>query len=72
LSGDLRPILEHPTLCSVGFLNKRRYNLLDAEIEEHLEPRVRAVTKKAYKGDYETFRYVGLGAPNRRLQPKRR
>jgi hypothetical protein len=69
LSGDLTPILEHPTLCSVGFLNKRHYNKRDAEIDEHLAPRARAATKKAYKGQYETFRYLAVGAPdNKRLQ----
>jgi hypothetical protein len=69
LSGDLTPIVEHPTLCSVGFLNKRHYNMRDVEIDEHLRPRMEGATVKAYKGQYETFRYVAVGAPNKRLQP---
>lgn len=66
LSGDLTPIVEHPTLCSVGFLNKRHYNLSEQEIDEHLRPRQRGATQKATKGKYETFRYVALSSPGKR------
>jgi hypothetical protein len=71
VSGDLTPIMEHPTLCSVGFLNKRHYNIRDTEIHEHLGPRMIAATKKAYKGEFETYRYVALGTPNKPLKKRR-
>lgn len=49
LSGDLTPMLKHPSLCSVGFLNKRHYNLRDTEIDEHLRPRKIGATQKEYR-----------------------
>lgn len=33
LDGDLSPILEHPTIRSVGFLNKRHYNIKDDKMD---------------------------------------
>ena len=60
LSGDLTPLLRHPTLCSAGFLNKRHYNLKDTEVDEHLRPRWPAAIEKAHKGKYETYRYTSL------------
>ncbi|WP_391557058.1 hypothetical protein [Robertmurraya sp.] len=33
LDGDLSPILEHPTIKSVGFLNKRHYNISDKKMD---------------------------------------
>ena len=41
ISGDLNPILEHPTIKSVGFLNKRHYNIKDIEIKKILEEKLR-------------------------------
>lgn len=61
LSGDLTPILKHPTLCSVGFLNKKHYNIRDTEVDEHLKLRRKAAVAFAHKGIYETFRYLALG-----------
>lgn len=61
LSGDLSPLLTHPTLCSAGFLNKRHYNLKDSEVDEHLRPKWQSAIEKLYKGPYETYRYVDLG-----------
>ncbi len=37
LSGDLTPILDHPTIRSVGFLNKRHYNMKDVVMDELLK-----------------------------------
>ena len=37
LDGNLKPIFEHPTIKSVGFLNKRHYNIKDLEMEKLLE-----------------------------------
>jgi hypothetical protein len=61
LSGDLRPLLEHPTLCAAGFMNKRHYNLKDSEVDEHLRPKWAAAIEKVYEGPYETYRYIDLG-----------
>lgn len=33
IDGNLTPILEHPTLQSVGFLNKRHYNIKEKEMD---------------------------------------
>jgi hypothetical protein len=58
LDGDLTPLIEHPTLRSAGFLNKRHYNytvekmnlILNAKFnDEYLD--------YAYKGEYRTFKH---------------
>ena len=58
LDGDLTPILEHPTIRTVGFLNKRHFNYTNEQIKAELDLKS---TKKykhvVYKGQYETFRY---------------
>jgi len=36
LDGNLKPILKHPTIKSVGFMNKRHYNIKDIEMEKLL------------------------------------
>lgn len=59
LDGDLSPILDHPTIRSVGFLNKRHYNIKDDKMDAMLkdknsEEEVRTVVKL---GEYETFKY---------------
>ena len=60
LSGDLAPILRHPTLCSVGFLHKRHYNMKFEEIELQLAERRKASIEVARKGTFETFRYTAI------------
>jgi hypothetical protein len=59
LDGNLKPILEHPTIRSVGFLNKRHYNLKDEKIAEELEKKFDNSNYKTVvkKGEYSTFRY---------------
>lgn len=58
LDGDLTPIIEHPTLKSVGFFDKRHYNYNSKEIDEILGPRDGPENKDfAHKGEYETFMY---------------
>lgn len=37
LDGNLKPILEHPSIKTVGFFNKRHYNIKDVEMEILLE-----------------------------------
>ena len=60
LSGDLSPLLRHPTLCYVGFLDKRHYNLRSREVTEKLQERRTASVTIARNGPYETFRYNAL------------
>jgi hypothetical protein len=62
VDGDLTPLLHHPTLCSVGFLDKRHFNFKSAKIEQLMHQRRAAATTFVHKGPYETFRYVALGA----------
>jgi hypothetical protein len=58
LDGDLTPILEHPTLRSVGFLNKRHYNYSSEKIDAILRPKAGDETKDfVYKGEYQTFKF---------------
>lgn len=37
IDGNLKPILEHPTIKRVGFFNKRHYNIKDDEMDKLLE-----------------------------------
>lgn len=62
LNGDLSPILRHPTLCSVGFLDKRHYSMRSKEIEGRLAERRAASIALAHKGPYETYRYTAIRA----------
>jgi hypothetical protein len=60
LNGDLSPILEHPTIRSVGFLNKRHYNIKDDKMDVLLKGKnggeeFETIIKD---GKYETFRYI--------------
>jgi hypothetical protein len=58
LDGNLKPILEHPTIRNVGFLNKRHYNYTDEKIKEELEKKFDNSYKTIVKkGEYSTFRY---------------
>jgi hypothetical protein len=58
LDGNLDPILDHPTLRTVGFLDKRHYNFkndqLQLEIDKKHDKEYRTCV---YKGEYMTFRY---------------
>jgi len=42
LDGDLTPILDHPTIQSVGYLNKRHYNIKDTKMDELLKEKTRS------------------------------
>ena len=60
LDGDLSPILDHPKIRSVGFLNKRHYNIKDAKMDALLKEKnggeeFETVIKY---GKYETFRHI--------------
>ncbi|MFC7373062.1 hypothetical protein ACFQPF_15585 [Fictibacillus iocasae] len=57
--GDLTPIVNHHSIRSAGFINKRHYNIKDDEMKEML---MKKNDGKAFKtimtyGKYETFRY---------------
>ena len=58
LDGDLRPITEHPTIRTVGFLNKRHYNLKNDQVSLQLDSKSNTEYKHvAHKGQYRTYRY---------------
>ena len=60
LDGDLTPILDHPTIRSVGFLNKRHYNIKDDKMDALLNDKngVEEFQTVIKYGKYETFRYI--------------
>ncbi|MED3994611.1 hypothetical protein P4647_08070 [Peribacillus frigoritolerans] len=60
LDGDLSPILDHPTIRSVGFLNKRHYNINDGKMDALLKDKNGGEEfKTVIKYEkYETFRYI--------------
>jgi hypothetical protein len=58
LDGDLTPILEHPTIRTVGFLNKRHYNYSEKQMKSELELKSTEKYKEyVYKDEYKTYRY---------------
>ena len=60
LDGDLSPILDHPTIRSVGFLNKRHYNIKGDKMDALLNDKNGGKEFKTVikYGKYETFRYI--------------
>lgn len=67
VDGDLTPLLDHPSLVSAGFLNKRHYNLSEREVKAHLAGREEEACSYVYKGQWETFTYWALGEPDGRV-----
>ena len=64
-SGDLTPILKHPTIRYVGFMNKRHYNYKSTEIMTELDLKSPNEYKDfVYKGEYSTFKYKNTVANN--------
>jgi hypothetical protein len=58
LDGNLTPIIEHPTIRTVGFLNKRHYNFKDDRVDQELASKANNEYRHfAYKGQYQTSRY---------------
>lgn len=58
LDGNLQPILDHPNIRTVGFLNKRHYSHKDEVIKSLLRNKFRDDYKLyVHKGKYSTFRY---------------
>jgi hypothetical protein len=55
--------LEHPSIRSVGFMNKRHYNYKDIEIAKELNLKSSTEFKDfVYKGEYSTFKYKNTAA----------
>jgi len=61
IDGDLQPLFEHPSLVSVGFLNKLHYNYDEKEVEAHFADRGEKARIYVHKGPYRTFTYRGVG-----------
>ena len=58
LDGNLKPILDHSTIRTVGFLNKKHYNYKDDKFKLELEKKFDNDYKTiVYKGQYLTYRY---------------
>ncbi|AND41479.1 hypothetical protein [Cytobacillus oceanisediminis] len=60
LDGDLSPILDHPTIRSAGFLNKRHYNIKDDKMDALLKDKNDGEEFKTFikYGKHENFRYI--------------
>ncbi|HVS92992.1 MAG TPA: hypothetical protein VHE59_13205 [Mucilaginibacter sp.] len=64
LDGDLTQLIEHPTIRSVGFLNKRHYNYSDEQIDLELKAKSDEEFRDfAYKGEYLTSKYKAYDLP---------
>lgn len=61
LDGDLTPLMEHPSLVHAAFDDKRHYNLKSAHVGAALAAQKEQAIEYAYKGEFRTFRYKGLG-----------
>ena len=62
VDGDLSPLLSHPSLVSVGFLDKRHYSHRAADINRHFKEREENEKVYVYKGDFRTFRHRAFDA----------
>ena len=58
-SGDLSPLLAHKSLRSVGFMDKRHYNMKSEEVDQALEAKSNLPFQEfVSKGPWKTFRFV--------------
>lgn len=58
LDGNLKPILEHPTIRTIGFLNKKHYNYKSEKLKTELDIKFGNEYKTVIqKGQYSTYRY---------------
>jgi hypothetical protein len=59
LSGDLTPLIDHPNLKAVGFLDKRHFNFKSKSIDAIFKERANEDDFRdyVYKGEYRTFKY---------------
>ena len=55
-SGDLSPLIAHQTLRSVGFMDKRHYNMTAAEVDRAFESKSNLTFQEfVSKGQWQTF-----------------
>lgn len=58
-SGDMSPLIAHKTLRSVGFMDKRHYNMKSADVDRTLAAKSgRPFQEFVTKGQWRTFRYL--------------
>jgi hypothetical protein len=58
-SGDLSPLIKHPTLRSAGFMDKRNYNMKREEVDRSLESKSSLPSQEfVSKGQWRTFRHL--------------
>lgn len=62
IDGDLTPILKHPSIRSVGFLNKRHYNVSENSMNSSLKEKnvgvdYKTIIHKKGNGEYFTYKY---------------
>ena len=58
VDGNLNQIYEHPTIRTVGFINKRHYNFKFEDLKVELDNKNNSEYKTViYKGKYSTYRY---------------
>jgi hypothetical protein len=58
LDGNLQPILDHPIIKSVGFKNKKHYNIKDKTVNLALANKSQSAYKTIiHQGQYSTYRY---------------
>jgi len=58
-SGDLSPLIAHKTLRSVGFMDKRHYNMKSVEVDGALESKSPLPFQEfVSKGQWRTFRFL--------------
>lgn len=62
IDGNLKPLLEHPNLQNVGFLDKRHYNLKRSDLEIYFDKKSINTKEFTHKGEYVTFRYKTINA----------
>jgi hypothetical protein len=60
LDGALSLILEHPKIRSVGFLNRRHYNIRDKKVDSLIEEKNNGEEYKSVieLGKYQPFRSI--------------
>jgi hypothetical protein len=56
LDGNLHPLIEHPTIASVGFFDKRHYNMKYADLDKIMGERLaKTCINELLDGDRKTF-----------------
>jgi hypothetical protein len=61
IDGDLTPLFDHPSLVSVGCMQKRHYNVKQSVIDEYFLEKKETAKEYICKGEYKTYRYKCMG-----------